>query len=120
MKLMANIDGPPGGGPSLLYIMVLLLSTFMINMQTVSSKDVDGNCASNLDIVFIVDSSGSIKDADPGNWDVVLNFINAIVETQSISENEVRVGLIIYSLRAEVQFDLNTYTDKESLKTAIL
>ena len=69
--------------------------------------------------MFIIDSSGSIKDADPGNYDLLLQFVTDIVDGLTIGPDNTRVGVIVYSNTASIHFHLNTYYDKTSVQDAI-
>lgn len=81
-------------------------------------------CQSAADIVFVVDSSGSIRDANPAdnsydNWELILNFINSIIDRLDIGEHATRVGLVSYSERARHDFFMNNYYDRSALKNAV-
>ena len=84
-----------------------------------------GSCESYLaDIVFVIDSSGSIRDQNPkdksyDNWVLLLEFMVKIVDMLNIGTNQVRIGAVKFSTTAESVFHLNQYSDKDSLKTAI-
>jgi Mg-chelatase subunit ChlD len=76
------------------------------------------------DIVFVIDSSGSIRDQNPrdgsyDNWELLLNFMVKIVDMLNIGSNQVRIGAVKFSTYAESVFHLNQYSDKTSLKAAI-
>lgn len=71
------------------------------------------------DLVFVVDSSGSINDKNPMNWDLVLSFIAGLCATFTIGQDAVRVGLVEYSENARNIFFLNQYYDIASLTSAI-
>jgi uncharacterized protein YegL len=71
------------------------------------------------DVVFILDSSGSIRDAGFGNWQLVLDFVNDVIEKLSIGQDQTRVGLVYYSNDARNAFFLREYTDKRSLQAAV-
>ena len=49
---------------------------YMTNDSFVSVTDPPGQCDAPLDLVFVIDSSGSINFAGAGNWDRVLKFVN--------------------------------------------
>ncbi len=56
-------------------------------------------CDRKADIVFVVDSSGSIRGNNPSdgsydNWDLTLQFITNFVNQLNISINNVKVGLV--------------------------
>jgi hypothetical protein len=74
------------------------------------------------DIVFVVDSSGSIVDKntqDTDNWQITKDFINNIIDTFDIGDDSIRVGLVEYSWWAENAFFLNDYSDKYDLKSRV-
>ncbi|KAI0220318.1 hypothetical protein LSAT2_028164 [Lamellibrachia satsuma] len=73
------------------------------------------NC-NTLDVVFVVDSSGSINKNDDQNWGRVLAFINRVIDGFKIGVNDVHVGLIKYSNTAEVMFGLDKYIEAVPLK----
>ena len=79
-----------------------------------------------LDICFVIDSSGSIRDnQDPNkqdNWLTVLQFVNQIIKDQKIviGPRKTQVGLVKFSNRAELMFDLDTYDNKIELTNAVL
>ena len=68
------------------------------------------------DIVFVVDSSGSISSYD---FDKVRSFIESVVDSFDISSDTVRVGLIQFSDDDYVEFDLSEYSSKQAVKTAV-
>lgn len=72
------------------------------------------------DIVFVLDSSGSIRAAGENNWNLILQFVASVVERLNIGSNNVRVGLVRYANLAYNIFYLNQYTDRQSLRQAIL
>ena len=81
-------------------------------------------CDNPVDLCFIVDSSGSIRDNNPvdgsyDNWNLQLVFITDLVELFDISPDTTRVGLVVFSDDVQLVFSLDTYTDAESLKAAI-
>ena len=65
------------------------------------------------DIVFVVDSSGSIRDQNPAdnsydNWNLILQYVYDVVDLMPIGSNNVRVGLVVYSQYGINAFRLNT------------
>ncbi len=58
------------------------------------------------DIVFVVDSSGSIQRF---NWPVILNFIRRIVNDFTIGPRNVQIGVTLFGDTVVPQFQLNTY-----------
>ena len=81
-------------------------------------------CEAALDIVMVVDSSGSIRDNNPtdgsyDNWALLLDFLVDIVNRFRIGPDYTQIGLVVYSEYAFNQFYLNTYQDKDSMINAI-
>ena len=68
------------------------------------------------DVVFIVDGSASIQSQ---NFEKVKSLVQSVVEAFDISNKTVRVALIEFSDYAEVQFDLEQYSDKDAVKRAV-
>ena len=89
------------------------------NDSFVPITDPPGLCDVPLDLVFVIDSSGSINFADPGNWDRVLKFVNDIVSKRVIGQTATRVGVVRYSTEVDSMFYLNTHNNKVSMMNAI-
>ena len=68
------------------------------------------------DVVFIMDSSGSIGRAD---YDREKQFVKDLTNVFHVSSNATRVSTIIYSDFPKLIFDFDTYSDKQSINTAI-
>ena len=68
------------------------------------------------DVVFVVDSSGSIKIS---NFKKVRSFVSNVVDAFDIGSDKVRVGLIQFSRQAYLEFDLDEYSNKADVKAAI-
>lgn len=72
--------------------------------------------SSTADVVFVIDSSGSIGS----NYFLkVKSFIRNIVDSFDISNNTVRVGLVQFSSSVVVEFDLLRYSNKNSITAAV-
>ena len=70
-----------------------------------------------LDLVFVLDSSGSITDV---NYERMKNSLVDLVEELTISPNDTRVAVIIFGTNVTLLFNLNTYTEKQPLIDAII
>ena len=74
----------------------------------------------NTDVVFVLDSSGSINYWDPTNYDKIKNFtrafVDALIDENSEGEGD-RIGVVLYGTFSEVYLALNESTnlDKRSL-----
>jgi len=79
------------------------------------------------DIVLVIDSSGSIRDNNPrdgsyDNWQLLLQFVERIVDDLFIETGQVRIGAVRFSTNAQSVFHLNRFAtnlDKNALKNAI-
>ena len=76
------------------------------------------------DLVFVVDSSGSINQSPSTsgqytNWELSLRFLTDIIDRVDAG-GDWRIGMVVYSHSAENRFFLNTYTNKNSIKNATL
>ena len=76
-----------------------------------------GDCSRALvDLVFVVDSSGSVGAE---NFDHVLSFINAIINKFNVGKNGVRIALTRFSSIGESIFNLNTDFNKASIQNRV-
>lgn len=73
-----------------------------------------------LDLAFLVDSSGSIKYLSPDNWEIILNFVNNIIDRLSIGPSATQVALVNFATEAFVSIELNQFSDKNLLKAEVL
>ena len=83
------------------------------------------NCEeSPIDLVFVLDSSGSIRDQNvddqPDNYDLMLQFMANIVDDLDIGAAATQVGLVRFSDRGELLFRLGEYNTKQALREQIL
>ena len=76
-------------------------------------------CNPAMDLVFVIDSSGSIEDAAPENWNRLLAFVNKIVDKRTISSSATQVGVVRYSTDVVNSFYLNTHNSKAAVMQAI-
>ena len=72
-----------------------------------------------MDLLFILDTSGSIKKIDNNNWNYMLTFTKAFVDDLAISPNAVRVGVVLIGNNGVLKIKLNGHNDADSLKAAI-
>ena len=76
-----------------------------------------GKCgAASSDVVFILDSSTSVGKE---NFQKVLTFVKDFLSDADIDSGNVRVAVVIYSSKVQVQFYLNRYRKKEEVLDAI-
>ena len=88
-----------------------------------SSSPFSKVCELDVDIGFIIDGSGSIRDANPSdgsfdNWDLLLNFVASIIDR--LPRSGTQVGAVLFSDRGELLFRFNQYPNLEDARDAIL
>ncbi|KAM3939807.1 integrin alpha-2 [Leptodactylus fuscus] len=71
-------------------------------------------CSSYIDIAIVCDGSNSIYP-----WSAVRNFLEKFVEGLDIGPTKTQVSLIQYGNYPSVMFRMNTYKNKETMKSAI-
>ena len=69
-----------------------------------------------LDLVFVLDSSGSVGS---GNFALVRNFVADVIDTFEIGPDETQVGVITFSGIARTIFQLNAHSTTSTLLQAI-
>ncbi|KAG9345208.1 hypothetical protein JZ751_009753, partial [Albula glossodonta] len=69
-----------------------------------------------LELVFVIDSSESVG---PSNFEMVKNFVNALIDRVSVSRDATRVGVVLYSHINVVVVNLQQYTHHEDVKAAV-
>lgn len=91
--------------------MKIIMSFFFHTIMHISE------CPINSDIIFVLDDSGSVG---PNNFDAMLNFSATFVSGLNIGLDDDLVGAITFEVTADMQFNLNTHTDRDSLVNAIV
>ena len=71
-----------------------------------------------IDLGFVLDGSGSIEDKGVGNWDLVINFVDNIIDRFDVGSDKTRVGLVAFSNQAQLKIPLNKFYNKTALKIA--
>ena len=73
------------------------------------------SCETPVDLAFILDSSGSLKD----EYHKEKEFINEVISTFDIGEDKSRAGVVTFSQDAELSIQLNSHYEIASLKDAV-
>lgn len=74
-------------------------------------------------MVFVVDSSGSIRYGNTGgedNWHLILEFVTDMIKIFDIGPSGTRIGLVMYSDRAVSKFYLNTFGFMDQVVDAVV
>lgn len=69
-----------------------------------------------MELVFVIDSSESVG---PENYEIIKDFVNALVDRVTVGRNATRIGLVLYSLEVKLVFNLARYATKQDIKQAI-
>ena len=82
-------------------------------------------CESQVDLCFVIDSSGSIRDNNPSdgsydNWQLQLDFLSNLVRAFTIGQDATRVGAIVFSEQVVLEFSLLTFDTAEGIIQALL
>ncbi|XP_059209233.1 matrilin-3-like isoform X2 [Centropristis striata] len=75
------------------------------------------NCRNRpIDLVFIIDSSRSVR---PAEFEKAKEFLQDMVDTLEVGTDATRVGLVNYASTVQIEFLLKTYSAKSALKQAL-
>lgn len=66
-----------------------------------------------------MDSSGSIKETNPGDWDLVLNFLRDAIRNLATYSKDIRFSIITFSYEARLVFDFTRYTNVNDVINAV-
>ncbi len=78
-----------------------------------------------MDLCFVIDSSGSIRDNNPAdrsfdNYELQLQFLTSVVSAFTIGPDATRVGAILFSEQVILHFALDTYDTAGAINAALL
>ncbi|XP_028834922.1 collagen alpha-1(XXVIII) chain [Denticeps clupeoides] len=69
-----------------------------------------------MELVFVIDSSESVG---PENFEIIKDFVTALVDRVTVGRNATRIGIVLYSLEVRVEFNLVRYINKQDVKQAV-
>ncbi|KAK3594267.1 hypothetical protein CHS0354_008848 [Potamilus streckersoni] len=92
-----------------------VMSTTFPTTSTTTVHSGHGHCRS--DILFILDDSGSVGTL---NFHQMLNFVVSVINGLNIGISENHVAMITFSSQTHLEWNLNTYGDKQALVNATL
>ena len=55
-----------------------------------------------MDLLIVIDGSGSIESSGKGNFDKVKNFVEDLIKSFGVSKEGSHVGIIVYSTAVQV------------------
>ena len=73
-------------------------------------------CKTRLDLAFVIDGSGSVGRA---NFRRCLYFVRRLIASFKIGRGHTRVGVMVYSSRPRVIFNLRQYNDRRGMLNAV-
>ena len=76
-------------------------------------------CESPMDIVLVIDGSGSIKFKGEENWGIIKEFAVDVAKAFMIGPQNTQIGLVLFSDKAESVFLLNRYTSRQQIMDEI-
>ncbi|XP_062857539.1 matrilin-3a [Trichomycterus rosablanca] len=86
-------------------------------LRTLNPAATDSHCRSRpLDLVFIIDSSRSVR---PGEFEKVKVFLSDMMDTLDIGADTTRVAVVNYASTVKIEFLLKDHLKKEGIKQAI-
>uniref|UniRef100_A0ACB8FUU2 Uncharacterized protein n=1 Tax=Sphaerodactylus townsendi TaxID=933632 RepID=A0ACB8FUU2_9SAUR len=68
------------------------------------------------DIIFLIDTSETMSEEQ---FNITMDFIQAIINKSDIGADKVQVGLLQYSTRPKLEFPLNMHMTKDDLRDAL-
>lgn len=72
-------------------------------------------CSRQLDVAFILDLSGSTES----EYQRTIQFTKRVITGMDMNFGRARVGVVTFGDDANLEFNLNTYSDKQEILTAI-
>uniref|UniRef100_A0A8C3ATZ3 Matrilin 3a n=1 Tax=Cyclopterus lumpus TaxID=8103 RepID=A0A8C3ATZ3_CYCLU len=85
--------------------------------RTLNPAKMDSQCRSRpLDLVFIIDSSRSVR---PGEFEKVKIFLADMVDTLDVGSDATRVAVVNYASTVKIEFLLKSHFNKPNMKKAI-
>uniref|UniRef100_A0A3B4ZVI8 Collagen alpha-1(XXVIII) chain n=1 Tax=Stegastes partitus TaxID=144197 RepID=A0A3B4ZVI8_9TELE len=69
-----------------------------------------------VQILWVLSGSESVG---PENFEIIKDFVNALVDRVTVGRNATRIGLVLYSLEVRLVFNLARYVTKQDIKQAI-
>ncbi|XP_013094955.2 uncharacterized protein LOC106078595 isoform X1 [Biomphalaria glabrata] len=93
--------------------MKTVLLTFVLTMAFKAAVTIDKRCDVPADVVFIMDSSDSIKAEE---WEQEKKFVSVLIDSLHVDRHAIHVGVIVYSTDIGLVIDLQPFKTKAELK----
>ena len=72
-----------------------------------------------MDLVIVLDSSGSIEENLVGGWNLTREFVVSLLSNLDIGPGATRVGLVVFSTDVTSTFYLNTFSFRNDMINAV-
>lgn len=69
-----------------------------------------------LELVFVIDSSESVG---PENFNIIKDFVNALIDRASVSRDTTRIGVVLYSHVNKVVVRLSQEATRDQIKSLV-
>uniref|UniRef100_A0A1A8D478 von Willebrand factor A domain-containing protein 1 n=1 Tax=Nothobranchius kadleci TaxID=1051664 RepID=A0A1A8D478_NOTKA len=99
------------------YILTWMVTCALLRLSVTQSSAPEGvlNCCEG-DVLFLVDSSGSVTSYEHSR---MLSFLSKLLLPFSLGEDQVRVGLLQVGTRPRLEFGFNRYITQNGLQGAL-
>ena len=78
------------------------------------------DCTEVLDMCFIIDSSGSIREEHYDNYNIQLEFLAYLISKFDVSRDKTRIGAVLFSEQVILQIRLNDFNSVDDIRNAVL
>lgn len=92
---------------------------FEVHLCCCTTAQIQPTCGK-LDLVWLIDSSGSINDDNNTNYALVLNFVRNVTQKFMIGTNMTNVALLTYSRETRIEWYLDQGYDRDTVLDNIL
>lgn len=97
-------------------LMPMLVSAYVVGDTGVTQESITAVCKTKGDIVFIVDRSGSIGQA---NWDFQIEALTILVDDFIVGPDDMQFGAVTFNSDSEEEFVLDQHMTNAAVKTAL-
>jgi len=96
------------------YLLLLLCAYKQINkIKPIDDDATTVECVNEADVVFVLDSSGSI---DHPYFDNMRSFVSRVVASFDVEDGRVRVGVVAFADDVQPAFNLNRYNSRQDIQ----
>ena len=78
------------------------------------------DCEIKMDLVFVIDNSGSINQEIVTNYDLLKTFITLLIDRLDVGADKIRIGAVKFSYHVDIVFHMDRYTSGADMQAAIM